>query len=48
MTRRAIDSQATAAAMIAHYVAIGAVVVEERSEQEKLRLALNKAVKRGK
>jgi hypothetical protein len=37
MTRRAIDSQATAAAMIAHYVAIGAVVVEERNEAERLR-----------
>jgi hypothetical protein len=40
MTRRAIDSQATASAMIAHYVAIGAVVVEERNEAERLRKVL--------
>ena len=37
MTRRAIDSQATAAAMIEHHIAIGAVVVEERNEEERLR-----------
>lgn len=37
MTRRAIDSQAVVKAMIEHYIAIGAVVVEERNEQERLR-----------
>ena len=37
MTRRAIDSQAIARKMIDHYIAKGAVVVEERNEQERLR-----------
>jgi hypothetical protein len=37
MTRRAIESQASAKAMIEHYIAKGAVVVEERNEQERLR-----------
>lgn len=44
MTRRAIDSQQTAADLIQHYIRIGAVVVEERNEVEKLR----KEVMRGK
>jgi hypothetical protein len=48
VTRRAIDSQATAKAMIEHYIRIGAVVVEERNEQEKLRLALKEEGKRAK
>jgi|688.fasta_scaffold03352_18 hypothetical protein len=37
MTRRAIESQSSAKAMIEHYIAKGAVVVEERNEQERLR-----------
>ena len=37
MTQRAIDSQATARKMIEHYIRIGAVVVEERNEAERLR-----------
>jgi hypothetical protein len=37
MTRRAIDSQQTAKAMIDEFIAKGAVVVEERNEQERLR-----------
>jgi hypothetical protein len=48
VTRRAIDSQSTAKAMIEHYIRIGAVVVEERNEVEKLRIALKKERKRAK
>jgi hypothetical protein len=43
MTQRAIDSQATAKAMIDHYIRLGAVTVEKRNDAEKLR----KAVERG-
>jgi hypothetical protein len=37
MTRRAIDSQRTAADLIQHYIRMGAVVVKERDAAEKLR-----------
>lgn len=47
MTRRTIDSQATAKAMIEQYIRIGAVVVEERNEVERLRKAIEKERKRG-
>lgn len=43
MTRRAIDSQQTAADLIQHYIRIGAVVVEERNEAEQLRKEVNRS-----
>ena len=43
MTQRAIDSQALAKAMIEQYIKIGAVVVEERNEQERLRKEIERA-----
>jgi hypothetical protein len=45
MTRRAIDSQATAAAMIEHYIAKGAAKVAAEAEQERLRKEVEKGVK---
>ena len=41
LTPRAIDSQATAKAMIEHYMKQGAAVVAERADQERLRKAID-------
>lgn len=43
MTKRTIESQQTAADIIDHYIRIGAVVVEERNEAERLRLAVERS-----
>ena len=43
MTQCAIDSQATAQALIDHFIRKGAVVVEERNEAERLRLAVERS-----
>ena len=43
MTERAKQSQLEAKKMIDHYAKIGAVVIEQRNEQEKLRKAVEQS-----